>query len=78
MINNFSTYSNVEKIHLFSVNDGYYPLSFVLKLTRDALTKNYNNAKVYIENSPSGGAEVYIDGYVEEPKEAYRDTKAMN
>lgn len=78
MVSEFSKYSNVEKIHLFSVNDGYYPLSFVLKLTRDALTKNYANAKAYIENSASGGAEVYIDGYVKEPEEAYRDTKAMN
>ena len=79
MVNNLSsTTGNVEKIHLFSVNDGYYPLSFVLRMTRQALQKNYENAKAYIENSPSGGAEVTISGYVKEPQEAYKNKKAAN
>lgn len=79
MANNLSkSTGNVEKIHLFSVNDGYYPLSFVLRMTRQALQKNYENAKAYIENTPSGGAKVEISGYVKEPQEAYKDKKAAN
>ena len=77
MLNEFKT-SDVTKIHLFSVNDGYYPLSFVLKMTRDALIKNYNVAQEFIKNSPSGGAQVEISGYVKAPVEAYKNKKAAN
>ena len=70
--------TDVTKIHLFSVNDGYYPLSYVLRMTRQALVKNYDNAQAYIKNSPSGGAAVEISGYVKEPQEAYKDKKAEN
>lgn len=70
--------ADVTKIHLFSVNDGYYPLSFILRMTREALQKNYEEAYAFIKNSPSGGAQVEINGYVTEPKEAFKNKKAEN
>ena len=35
--------SSVNKIHLFSLNGGYYPLSYVLYLTHTALSKGYDD-----------------------------------
>lgn len=78
MITQLPVNGTVTKIHLFSLNDGYYPLSFVLKMTRDALTKNYIEAQKFIKNTPSGGAKVEISGYVTEPQEAYKKKKAEN
>jgi hypothetical protein len=78
MITQLPINGTVTKIHLFSLNDGYYPLSFVLKMTRDALMKNYIEAQKFIKNTPSGGAKVEISGYVTEPQEAYKKKKAEN
>ena len=69
---------SVEKIHLFSVNDGYYPLSYVLQETRQALSINYDAAQAIVNNDPSGGARVEISGYVSAPAEAYKNNKAAN
>ena len=78
MVTKIPINGTVTKIHLFSLNDGYYPLSFVLKMTRDALTKNYAEAQKFIKNTPEGGAKVEISGYVKEPQEAYKNKKAEN
>ena len=78
MVTQLSASGTVTKIHLFSLNDGYYPLSFVLKMTRDALTKNYAEAQKFITNTPEGGARITISGYVTEPQEAYKNKKAEN
>lgn len=78
MVTKLPSSGSVTKIHLFSVNDGYYPLSFVLQMTRDALVKNYVEAQKFITNSPEGGAKVEISGYVKEPQEAFKNKKAEN
>lgn len=78
MVNKLPSSGSVTKIHLFSLNDGYYPLSFVLQMTRDALVKNYAEAQRFITNSPEGGAKVEISGYVTEPQEAFKNKKAEN
>ena len=67
--------SSVQKIHLFSLNGGYYPLSFILQLTYDKLQKAYNEAEAIV-NSGSG-AEITITGFVKEPEPPYRETKMV-
>lgn len=55
---------SVQQIHLFSVNNGYYPLSFVLKLTRDSLVEGLEEARYETQRQ---GVEVEIYGYITEP-----------
>lgn len=57
--------SNVHQIHLFSVNNGYYPLSYVLKLTYDSLKKNFT--EVQNRNLIKDGVTTEIYGYVSQP-----------
>lgn len=57
--------TSVFQIHLFSVNGGYYPLSYVLKLTYDSLTKGLEQVRT---DMMSQGVEVDIYGFVSEPK----------
>ena len=59
--------THVHKLHLFSVNNGYYPLSYVLKLTRDFLYENYNNIYNEVMSDTGKGIRVEIYGYVSEP-----------
>ena len=59
--------SNVHQIHLFSVNNGYYPLSFVLKLTYDSLKQGFGQ----IEQKTRQGVEAEIFGYITQPKSGY-------
>lgn len=56
--------SSVKKIHLFSLNNGYYPLSYILHLTYDALFKGYNTILSEIQSGSS--VKVDIIGYVSE------------
>jgi hypothetical protein len=58
LINSSSTTHN---IHLFSVNGGYYPLSFVLKLTYDSLNKGLTRIT---SEELSKGVTVSIGGFV--------------
>ena len=58
--------TSVQKLHLFSVNNGYYPLSYVLKLTYDSLKSNYERLKEDYSDVESG-VKVEIYGYVSEP-----------
>lgn len=58
------TGGNVHQIHLFSVNSGYYPLSYVLKLTYDSLVMGLQQARTEVQTQ---GVEVEIYGYVEKP-----------
>lgn len=69
---------SVNQIHLFSVNDGYYPLSYILQLTRKSLVTHYQEAEAYLINTPTGGAQVTIEGYVKEPQEAFKNKKAAD
>lgn len=59
--------SSVHQIHLFSVNNGYYPLSYVLKLTKDSLTKAFFETQQEVES----GVQTEIYGYVNKPKKSY-------
>lgn len=67
--------SSVQKIHLFSLNGGYYPLSFILQLTYDKLQKAYNEAEAIVDSG--SGAEITITGFVKEPEPPYRETKMI-
>lgn len=59
--------TNTHQIHLFSVNNGYYPLSYVLNLTYNSLSKNLTR----IENEThSQGVQVEIYGFVSKPSKA--------
>ena len=55
--------TSVHQIHLFSVNNGYYPLSYVLKLTYDSLIKGFSQ----INNETRQGVQVEIFGHISEP-----------
>lgn len=55
--------SDVKQIHLFSLNSGTYPLSYVLKLTREHLYKVYIQGLSEINN----GAQTTIKGFVSHP-----------
>lgn len=55
---------SVHQIHLFSVNNGYYPLSFVLKLTRDSLVNGLEEARYETQRQ---GVEVEIYGHISAP-----------
>ena len=65
---------NVHQIHLFSVNNGYYPLSYVLKLTKDSLSKNLLRIQ---SEEISDGVTTEIYGYVKQPKDYYKDLWAI-
>ena len=65
--------SNVQKIHLFSLNGGYYPISFILQITHDNLRKAYKNAQSLVVDG--SGAKVHITGFVSEPTPPYKETK---
>lgn len=54
----------VFNIHLFSVNNGYYPLSYVLKLTYDSLIIGLEQARSEVQ---SQGVKVEIYGYINKP-----------
>ena len=61
--------ATTHNIHLFSVNGGYYPLSYVLKLTYDSLTSGLTR----IQNEElSNGVDVSITGFVSAPSKNYR------
>ena len=55
---------NTHQIHLFSVNGGYYPLSYVLKLTYDSLNEGLQRIQ---SAELSQGVQVEIYGFVSEP-----------
>lgn len=55
--------TSVHEIHLFSVNNGYYPLSYVLKLTYDHLQKGLGQ----IEQDTRQGVQAEIFGHIREP-----------
>lgn len=61
--------SSVNKIHLFSLNNGYYPISYVLNLTLQALWRGYDN--ILSEIQSGAGAKVNIVNYISEPYAAY-------
>lgn len=58
--------TGVFNIHLFSVNGGYYPLSYVLKLTYDSLVMGLEQART---EAMTQGVEVDIYGYINHPTE---------
>lgn len=61
--------TNTHLIHLFSVNNGYYPLSYVLKLTYDSLNTNLERIK---SETISYGVEVSFHGFVKPPSKHYK------
>lgn len=63
------TGSSINKIHLFSLNSGYYPISYVLQLTYNALEKGYND--ILAEMQAGSGVKVNIVNYVTEPQQNY-------
>ena len=65
MINNLEvSQTSVQKIHLFSLDGGYYPLSVVLQLTYDKLSEIYGLLDSERNNGGSYGAQVNIDGFI--------------
>ena len=63
-------HGGVFNIHLFSVNNGYYPLSYVLKLTYDSLIIGLEQART---EAMTQGVEVEIYGYVNKPEGLGKD-----
>lgn len=65
MINNLQTsQTSVQKIHLFSLDGGYYPLSVVLQLTYDKLAEIYGLLDSEKNSENSYGAQVSIEGFI--------------
>ena len=69
-----SNSTSTHNIHLFSVNGGYYPLSYVLQLTYNSLTKGLERIKNEVI---SQGVLVSISGYVKSPKSKYKYADRM-
>ena len=67
-----TTQTGVKKIHLFTLNNGYYPLSFVLQLTFDKLYTIYNFLQNEIEHKTysngTGGSKVVLKGFINPDK----------
>ena len=66
-LSNIST--NTHLIHLFSVNNGYYPLSYVLQLTYNSLNTNLERIK---SDTISHGVEVSFHNFVSPPSKHYK------
>lgn len=66
-LSNIST--NTHLIHLFSVNNGYYPLSYVLQLTYNSLNTNLERIK---SDTLSHGVEVSFHNFVSPPSKHYK------
>ena len=64
MLENQLSSGNTHQIHLFSVNGGYYPLSYVLNLTYNSLSENLTRIEAETE---SEGVKVEIYGFVSPP-----------
>ena len=60
--------SSVTRLHLFSLDGGYYPLSLVLQLTYDKLNKIYHildeETQHQVYSNGNYGAKVEIDGFI--------------
>ena len=68
--------SNVHQIHLFSVNNGYYPLSYVLQLTYNSLNKGLQHIKSI---DISEGVQTEIYGFVSKPNpKEYKGLESWN
>lgn len=67
--------TTVNKIHLFSLDGGYYPLSLVLQLTYDKLAEIYGLLDSEINNEH--GAQVEISGFIN-PDNEYPPHTANN
>lgn len=80
MIKNIdASQTSVQKIHLFSLDGGYYPLSIVLQLTYDKLEQIYGLLESEQNNSQKEtyGAQVEINGFIN-PDDFYPPHKYNN
>lgn len=69
-----SSATNVKKIHMFSLNNGYYPLSYVLQLTYNSLYQGYTTLLNGLKTQ--SGVLVEISGYVKNPGQEEDDNKS--
>lgn len=70
--------TSVTRLHLFSLNNGYYPLSFVLQLTYEKLMKLYGLLDSELNpNTGNHGAKVTISGFID-PDNYYPPNKKNN
>lgn len=69
-----SSATNVKKIHMFSLNNGYYPLSYVLQLTYNNLYQGYTT--LLSDLKTQSGVLVEISGYVKNPGQEENDDKS--
>ena len=76
MANNQPSSSGVKKIHIFSLNNGYYPLSYVLQLTYNNLYQGY--ATLLSNLKTNSGVLVEISGYVKNPGKEDDNSKSIN
>lgn len=61
-------------LHLFSVNNGYYPLSYVLKLTYDTLKQGLGR----IQDESRQGVQVHFEGFLTQPKSTLNSLEGWN
>lgn len=69
-----SSATNVKKIHMFSLNNGYYPLSYVLQLTYNSLYQGYTTLLSGLKTQ--SGVLVEISGYVKNPGQEENNNKS--
>ena len=74
MAKNKTANTNVKKIHMFSLNNGYYPLSYVLQLTYNNLYQGY--VTLLNDLKTKSGVLVEISGYVKNPGEEEDNDKS--
>jgi len=65
-----SSLSGTKILHLFTLNNGVYPLSYVLKLTYDRLVKIFGLVTELNDNPAEYGAKVNITGFIN-PNDKY-------
>ena len=64
------------KIHLFSLNGGYYPLSYVLKLTYNTLNTGYQ--RLLQDVDMNSGVKAIIEPFVNDPGEEKDHNSSIN
>lgn len=68
--------THVQQLHLFSLNDGFYPLSFLLKTTKAYLQNIYQEISSELA-SESYGVRVTLSGFVPHPAPFHPITNPM-
>ena len=69
------SHTSIKQIHLFTVNSGTFPLSYILQLTKNYLETSYSNIQQAVI---SHGAQAEISGFVAHPPSFIPGKRPLN